>query len=128
LSLLVVTSVDSAATYLRQEALRSRDGTFSGLNPVLASSDQDKAIANPKLTAAQRKAIARARDINNSDVDLCEYRGKTMIYLDEPLDVRRLRFRLVASVGEARQDQAGTAAPGMNVGPRVFPPGATASM
>ena len=31
LSLLVVTSVGSAATYLRQEALRSRDGTSSGL-------------------------------------------------------------------------------------------------
>jgi hypothetical protein len=31
LSLLVVISVDSAATYLRQEALLSRDGTFFGL-------------------------------------------------------------------------------------------------
>jgi DNA-directed RNA polymerase specialized sigma24 family protein len=31
LSLLVVISRDSAATYLRQEALLSRDGTFFGL-------------------------------------------------------------------------------------------------
>jgi hypothetical protein len=52
----------------------------SRLNPVLAFSDQDKAIANPKLTAVQRQAIAHAKNINNSDVDLCEYRGKTVIY------------------------------------------------
>ncbi len=52
----------------------------SRLNPVLAFSEGDKAIANPKLTAEQRKAIAQAKDINNSDVDLCEYRGKTVIY------------------------------------------------
>ncbi len=52
----------------------------SRLNPVLAFSEGDKAIANPKLTAEQRKVIAQAKDINNSDVDLCEYRGKTVIY------------------------------------------------
>ena len=52
----------------------------SRLNPVMAFSDEDKAIANPKLTAEQRKAIAQAKDINNSDVDLCEFQGKTVIY------------------------------------------------
>jgi hypothetical protein len=52
----------------------------SRLNPVLKFSEEDKAIANPKLTAAQRKAIAQATNINNSDVDLCEYQGKTVIY------------------------------------------------
>jgi hypothetical protein len=52
----------------------------SRLNPVLAFSDEDKRIANPGLTAEQRKAIAGAKDINNSDVDLCEYRGRTVIY------------------------------------------------
>jgi alpha-L-fucosidase len=52
----------------------------SRLNPVLAFSDEDKAIANPKLTADQRQAVARARNINNSDVDLCEYQGKTVLY------------------------------------------------
>jgi hypothetical protein len=35
---------------------------------------------NPKLTSEQRKAVARATDINNSDVDLCEFRRKTIIY------------------------------------------------
>jgi hypothetical protein len=52
----------------------------SRLNPVLAFSEDDKRIANSKLTPDQRKAIAQARDINNSDVDLCEFNGKTMIY------------------------------------------------
>jgi hypothetical protein len=52
----------------------------SRLNPVLACSDEDRKIANPGLTAEQREAIARAKDINNSDVDLCEYKGKTVLY------------------------------------------------
>jgi hypothetical protein len=52
----------------------------SRLNPVMAFSDEDKAIANPKLTADQRKAVAQAKNINNSDMDLCEFKGKTIIY------------------------------------------------
>lgn len=52
----------------------------SRLNPVLAFSDEDKTIANPKLTADQRMAIGQAKNINNSDMDLCEYNGKTVIY------------------------------------------------
>jgi alpha-L-fucosidase len=52
----------------------------SRLNPVLAFSDDDKEIANPKLTADQRKAVAQAKNSNNSDVDLCEFKGKTIIY------------------------------------------------
>jgi hypothetical protein len=63
--------------------VRSRDlrrWESSRLNPVLAFSDEDRAIANPKLTAEQRRAVAQAKDINNSDVDLCEFRGKTVLY------------------------------------------------
>jgi hypothetical protein len=52
----------------------------SRLNPVMAFSDEDKRIANPKLTAEQKKAINKAKNINNSDVDLCEFKGKTIIY------------------------------------------------
>jgi hypothetical protein len=47
---------------------------------VRRSRKGDKAIANPKLTAAQRKAIAEAKDINNSVMDLCEFKGKTILY------------------------------------------------
>jgi hypothetical protein len=47
---------------------------------VLAFSEADKVIANPKLTAEQRKAITKGKDINNSDLDLCEFQGKTIIF------------------------------------------------
>ncbi len=65
-------------TYL----VRSRDlirWESSPLNPVLKASPEDKLIANPKLTADQRAKITRAVDLNNSDVDLCEFQGKTII-------------------------------------------------
>jgi len=51
----------------------------SPFNPVLKAPQADKLIANPKLTAAQRAKIAGAVDLNNSDMDLCEFRGKTTI-------------------------------------------------
>ncbi len=62
--------------------VRSRDlirWESSPLNPVLKASPEDKLIANPKLTADQRAKITGAVDLNNSDVDLCEFRGKTII-------------------------------------------------
>jgi len=52
----------------------------SPLNPVMRYSEEDKLIANPQLTPAQRERIAKAVNINNSDVDLCEFKGKTIIY------------------------------------------------
>jgi len=65
-----------------QYVVRSRDlihWESSPLNPVLQASDQDKRIANPKLTRAQREEIQQARNINNSDIDLCEYQGRLII-------------------------------------------------
>ena len=62
--------------------VRSRDlshGEPSPLNPVLRASDEDKKIANPKLPAEQRRQIAKARNINNSDIDFCEYKGRLII-------------------------------------------------
>jgi alpha-L-fucosidase len=72
----------SGPTY-ETHIVRSKDlkrWESSRFNPVMAFSDEDKRIANPKLTADLRKAIARAKDINNSDVDLCEFKGKTILY------------------------------------------------
>lgn len=63
--------------------VRSRDLTHwesSPLNPVMQFSDEDKRIANPALTREQRHLIAMAENVNNSDVDLCEFEGKTRIY------------------------------------------------
>jgi hypothetical protein len=51
----------------------------SPLNPVMAASGEDKRIANSKLSDQQRKQIAGAVDRNNSDVDFCEFRGRTII-------------------------------------------------
>jgi len=62
--------------------VRSRDlkhWQSSPHNPILKYSPEDKQIANPKLTEAERKRIADAVDINNSDFDVCEFKGKTII-------------------------------------------------
>jgi hypothetical protein len=62
--------------------VRSRDlirWEASPLNPVLRASDQDKKIANPRLTNEQRAKIAGAKNINNSDIDFCEWQGRLII-------------------------------------------------
>ncbi|MBP7051296.1 MAG: hypothetical protein KBE65_09800 [Phycisphaerae bacterium] len=62
--------------------VRSRDLVHwepSPLNPVLKASAQDKQIANPQLTDEQRQRIAKARNINNSDIDFCQYEGRLVI-------------------------------------------------
>jgi len=51
----------------------------SPFNPIMQFSPQDKIIANPRLTAEERERIAGAVNINNSDVDLCEFKGKVVI-------------------------------------------------
>jgi len=51
----------------------------SPFNPVMRHSDEDRRIANPKLTAEERERIAKAVNLNNSDVDLCEFQGKVVI-------------------------------------------------
>ena len=63
--------------------VRSRDfitWESSPRNPVMDYSFEDKYIANPKLTAEERERISKAVNINNSDIDLCEFQGKTVIY------------------------------------------------
>lgn len=63
---------------------RSRDlvnWEYSPINPVLMyNEDEDKQIASPFLTEADRKRVENALDINNSDMELCEYLGRTVIY------------------------------------------------
>ncbi len=62
--------------------VRSRDlahWTPSPLNPVLKASPEDRQIANPKLTEAQRRRVADAVDKNNSDIDFCDWQGRLMI-------------------------------------------------
>lgn len=52
----------------------------SRFNPILKFSDDDKKISNPRLTDSQRARIEKAVDINNSDVDFCEFQGKVILY------------------------------------------------
>ncbi len=52
----------------------------SPLNPMMRPGPEDKQIANPKLSEEERKRIAEAKDINNSDLDFCEFGGKTILY------------------------------------------------
>ena len=59
--------------------VRSRDlvkWEASPINPVLRHSPEDKIIANPALTEAQRERIAKATNLNNSDIDFCEWQGR----------------------------------------------------
>lgn len=51
----------------------------SPYKPIMKYSDDDKQIANPGLPPELRKRIADAKNINNSDVDFCEFQGKTVI-------------------------------------------------
>ena len=54
---------------------------YSPVNPVLMYDEvEDKKIGNPFLTPADRARINAALDINNSDMELCEYLGRTIIY------------------------------------------------
>ena len=65
-----------------QYVTRSRDLIHWGsspLNPVLAASPEDRLVLNPKLTEAEREKVAKAQDINNSDIDFCEYKGRLII-------------------------------------------------
>ena len=72
---------DLAGSY-EQYVVRSKDLVHweaSPVNPVLRASEEDRQIANPALTAEQRERVRTATDINNSDIDFCEYLGRVVI-------------------------------------------------
>jgi hypothetical protein len=51
----------------------------SPLNPVLKASSEDKQIANNTLSGKLLQRIADAKNINNSDIDFCEFNGRLII-------------------------------------------------
>ncbi len=51
----------------------------SPLNPVLKASPADKQIANKNLPDSLILKISKAEDLNNSDIDFCEYKGRLVI-------------------------------------------------
>ena len=49
-------------------------------NPIMCCDDEDKTVQRPdKFSAEQLSFIRGAVDCNNSDIDLCEFNGKTVI-------------------------------------------------
>ena len=54
---------------------------YSPVNPVLMYDDtEDKKIGSPFFSPEDRLRIETALNINNSDMELCEYLGRTIIY------------------------------------------------
>ncbi len=50
------------------------------INPFITPDDDDKKIIYPeRLTKEERQYIENAFDCNNSDIDFCDYNGKTVI-------------------------------------------------
>lgn len=50
------------------------------INPVMMFGDEDKKIMYPeRLSEEEKKTIINATNCNNSDIDLCDYNGKTVI-------------------------------------------------
>jgi hypothetical protein len=68
------------ATYLS----RSKDlmrWESSPFNPMMKLSEEDRRIADhASLTEAERQRIAKARNVCNSDMDLCEFEGHVVLY------------------------------------------------
>ena len=54
---------------------------YSPINPVLDFEPEiDRQIANPYLTPAMQELIMKADNINVSDLELCEFNGRTIMY------------------------------------------------
>ncbi len=53
---------------------------YSLVNPVLMYDEEDRKIGSPFLTPEDRERIDQALNMNNSDMELCEYLGRTIIY------------------------------------------------
>ena len=51
----------------------------SPLNPVLSASEEDKKIVNQGLLEELRSKVIKAENINNSDIDFCEFNGQLII-------------------------------------------------
>jgi hypothetical protein len=74
--------LESYPGYYAEALVRSKDLVEwepSPFNPVLKHSDEDRRIANDALSAEQRERIRTSRNINNSDLDFCEFEEKTII-------------------------------------------------
>ena len=63
--------------------VRSRDlirWEPSPLNPVLRASEEDRRIVNSRLPPQLQQHVAVEKNINNSDIDFCEYKDRLIIH------------------------------------------------
>lgn len=74
--------LESVAGTYEMRVVRSRDLVHwqsSPLNPVLQASDDDRRLANDRLPEELRERVRTAVNLNNSDIDFCEFDGRTII-------------------------------------------------
>ena len=80
----VFTIRENLGPYYTTDVVRSRDlihWEYSPVNPVLIhDAEEDKKLAHPFFTLEEQQHIEQALDCNNSDLELCEFRGRTIIY------------------------------------------------
>lgn len=75
--------LESYPGYWAPHIVRTKDFVSweeSPFKPIMKHSDEDRAPANPQLSEKHRARIAGALNRNNSDVDFCEFQGRTVIY------------------------------------------------
>lgn len=63
--------------------VRSRDlitWESSRFNPIMRHSDDDRRVLGKDVSPEEAERIRTAENLNNSDVDLCEFEGRTVIY------------------------------------------------
>ncbi len=75
--------LESYPGYWAPHIVRTKDFVTweeSPFKPIMKHSDEDRTPASPNLSEEHRARIATALNRNNSDVDHCEFQGRTVIY------------------------------------------------
>lgn len=75
--------LESHPGFYAPHIVRSRDliqWEESPYNPIMKHGDEDRAPVGELLSAEDKERIKTAANLNNSDVDICEFEGKTVIY------------------------------------------------
>lgn len=86
--------------------VRSKDlatWEVSPRNPVLAYDDRDKQIASSRFSEADRQKIQAATNVNNSDIDFCDFEGRVVIYYSWG-DQRGTEFLAEAHITGSQQE------------------------
>jgi hypothetical protein len=79
--IVVAKDASPSETYVAEE-FRSIFAQATGIElpTVTAPERADRHVFNPRLTPEQRQRIASAKNVNNSDIDFCEYQARVVIF------------------------------------------------